>query len=139
MKKTKIVVAALAVAVFAIQLVPVDRSNPPVETDLGAPAEVARILRTSCYDCHSNETVWPWYSHVAPFSWLVASDTSEARGKLNFSTWNRYSPAQRALLMTRLAHEAGRDMPPWYYTIKHTDARLSDAQRAVLQAWATAK
>src|SRR5688572_19601769 len=73
----------------AIQFVPVDRVNPPVEAEVPALANVRAILRRACYDCHSNETVWPWYSQVAPVSWLVVRDVREGREELNFSTWNR--------------------------------------------------
>jgi hypothetical protein len=136
-KKTAILLAGLGVVLVAIQLVPVSRTNPPVEGNPTAPAEVQAILRTSCYDCHSNQTVWPWYSHVAPVSWLVASDTSEGRRHFNFSTWGRYSPEERAVILKRVVHEVHEgDMPPWYYTLKHTDAKLSPAQRATLEAWA---
>ena len=139
MKKTGLILAGLVLVFGAIQLVPVSRTNPPVEGNPAAPAEVQAILRTSCYDCHSNQTVWPWYSRVAPVSWLVASDTSEGRSKFNFSTWGRYSPEERALILKRVGHEVHEgDMPPWYYTLKHTDARLSPAQRTTLETWATA-
>jgi hypothetical protein len=138
MKKTQFLLGFLGLGLI-IQMVPVSRTNPPVETDIAAPAEVQAILRTSCYDCHSNETVWPWYSHVAPVSWLVASDASEARRQFNFSTWNRYSPAQRSGILSRVIQEVHEgDMPPWYYTLKHTHAKLSTAQRSVLEAWAAA-
>jgi len=105
--------------------------------DLAAPAEVKAILKASCYDCHSNETVWPWYSRVAPVSWLVSSDTAEGRGKFNFSTWNRYPADRQAAIRTRIIREVSKgDMPPWYYTLKHTGARLDAGQRALLEAWA---
>jgi hypothetical protein len=138
MKKNRILMAmaVLAVAGAAIQFIPVRRSNPPVEADIPAQPEVKAILRASCYDCHSNETVWPWYSGVAPVSWLVASDAAEGRGRFNFSTWNRYNPQRQAAIMVRIGHEVrGGDMPPWYYTIKHPGARLDSGQRALLEAW----
>ena len=62
---------------------PVTRQNPPVTGDVTAPADVGGILRRACYDCHSHETVWPWYSRVAPASWLVAHDVDEGRGFIN--------------------------------------------------------
>ena len=74
---------------------PVDRENPPVTGDIGAPSEVDAILRTSCYDCHSNETVWPWYSYLAPASWLVAEDVEHGREHLNFSEWTSYESGKR--------------------------------------------
>ncbi len=64
----------ILLTLVAIQFVPVGQLNPPVEAEVPAPATVRVILRRACYDCHSNETVWPWYSQVAPVSWLVARD-----------------------------------------------------------------
>ena len=78
-KLQKYAVLALAAVFVAIQLVPVHRDNPPVASDLDAPADVKSILRRACYDCHSNETRWPWYAYVAPVSWLVAHDVEEGR------------------------------------------------------------
>ena len=129
--------AAVAAIALLIQFVPVARVNPPEVTDLGAPPAVQAILRTSCYDCHSNETVWPWYSKVAPTSWLVARDVTEGRRHLNFSKWSKYNPEKVASLRARIVREVGQgDMPPWYYTFKHRDARLTEAQRKVLTTWA---
>jgi hypothetical protein len=75
MKKTHLLVAT-AVFLAAIQLVPVARTNPPVEAVVAAPPEVKVLLRRACYDCHSNETVWGWHTYIAPISWLVAHDVS---------------------------------------------------------------
>lgn len=128
--------AAVAAIALFIQFVPVTRVNPPEVADLDAPPEVRAILRTSCYDCHSNETVWPWYSKVAPTSWLVARDVTEGRRHLNFSKWNKYNPEKVASLRARIVREVGKgDMPPWYYTVKHRDAKLTEAQRTVLTTW----
>ena len=140
MKKTRILTvgSVLILIALAIQVVPVTRSNPPATADLTAPAEVKAILKASCYDCHSNETVWPWYSRVAPVSWLVASDTSEGRHKFNFSDWDTYPTAKKAAILAHAVREIRQgDMPPWYYTIKHVEARLTPAKKAVLEAWAT--
>jgi len=127
---------ALAVVVVVIQLVPVDRTNPPVKAAVSAPAGVAAILERSCYDCHSNQTRWPWYSHVAPASWLVAGDVHEARKKLNFSTWGQLSPDEQ----THMRHEMwaqieNGEMPLWMYTLVHRQARLSPQDKEVLKGW----
>ncbi len=128
--------AVLIIALVAIQLVPVDRTNPPVETEVPATAEVRSVLRRACYDCHSNETVWPWYSRVAPVSWLVASDVHEGREELNFSTWNRYTAKQQAKKMKESWDEVAEgEMPPWIYLPAHPNARLSADDRAALRTW----
>jgi len=122
---------------IAIQFVPVDRVNPPVETEVPAPAPVRVILRRTCYDCHSNETVWPWYSHVAPFSWLLARDVREGRAELNFSTWNQYNTQRQGKKLQESWKEVSEgDMPPWYYLPVHRHARLSAEDRMALRTWA---
>ncbi len=91
----------------------------------------------ACYDCHSNETVWPWYSQIAPFSWLLAWDVQEGRKELNFSRWNRYSPKERAKKVKESWEEIEEgEMPPWFYLPLHPEARLSAEDRAVVQEWA---
>src|ERR1043166_4935560 len=76
--------AALGGLLVAAQAFRIDRTNPPVEQDVAAPAGVEALLRRACYNCHSHETVWPWYSHVAPVSWLLAPDVSEGGRGDNF-------------------------------------------------------
>ncbi len=126
----------LAVAALLIQAIPVKRTNGAVESKVDAPPEVAAILRRACYDCHSNETVWPSYSRVAPVSWVVAHDVHEGRRELDFSRWNRYDAVTRRRKLDRAVEEVGDgDMPPVYYVWMHPEARLSDADRAALKAW----
>jgi cytochrome c551/c552 len=130
------VLVGLALVALLIQAIPVQRRNTAVESDAEAPPAVASILRRACYDCHSNETVWPGYSRVAPVSWLVAHDVREGRRQLDFSTWNRYDAVTRRRKLDRAAEEvADGDMPPVYYVWMHPEARLSDADKAALKAW----
>lgn len=122
-----------ALALFLlIQLVPYGwrHSNPPVTLEAPWPdAESAAIARESCYSCHSNETDWPPYSYVAPFSWLVRSDVDSGRDELNFSTWDRDDGEADDAIESIVAGS----MPPDRYTMIHRGARLSDeeAQRLV--------
>ena len=123
-------IAIAGVGVFAVmQFVPYgrDHGNPAVIADAPWPSDDARRLaRAACYDCHSNETQWPWYSNVAPMSWLVQHDVDEGRSKLNFSEWPDGDAEDLAD-----AVEDG-DMPPWQYQPLHPDARLSPAEKARL-------
>lgn len=136
MRWTPLVLLAVLVA---IQLFPVDRSNPPVEADIAAPPQVHAVLKRACYDCHSNETVWPWYSRVAPVSWLLQHDVREGRREANFSTWNRYDPARRTKLIGKIWKEVARkDMPPWAYAAVHPPAKLTETDRGILRAWTAA-
>jgi hypothetical protein len=131
-------VAILALFLF-IQAIPVERNNPPVTERIEAPPEVQTLLRRACMDCHSNETFWPWYSGVAPISWLTARDVREGREHLNLSTWDRYDAGERAELFDEMAEvvEEG-EMPMKMYLPLHPEARLTAEERALLVRWARA-
>ena len=133
MTKTKIAVMA-GVLLAGLQLVPVDRTNPPVTAPVQAPPEVQALLRRACFDCHSHETIWPPQAYLAPASWLVSHDVAEGREELNFSAWDKVDLKKVA---KKLPAEVGeKEMPPWFYVIAHPNARLSDAERKTLSDWA---
>jgi hypothetical protein len=139
---SKLAIAAIGVIALLVgaQLVPVARTNPAIERDVAAPAEIDALLRRACYDCHSRETAWPWYSRVAPVSWLVVHDVEGDRRELDFSAWDAYDPAQRAKKLRESADEiAEGEMPPWYYRLVHADARLTAGEREALRAWCAAE
>jgi hypothetical protein len=125
---------ALAVLVFlfaVIQAVPYgrDHSNPPVRQEPAWDSPQTRALAAdACFDCHSNQTHWPWYSNVAPVSWLVQRDVDSGRNALNFSEWDR--PQRRADEAAEKVAE--KEMPLSYYTWLHPNARLSSAERQAL-------
>lgn len=130
-------VVVLMAALVAIQFFPVERLNPPVESDIDAPGEVKAILRRSCYDCHSNETTWPWYARVAPISWLIANDVREGRRELNFSVWNKFTGGRRARKFKEIVEQIEQNkMPQWYYVVLHPDAKLSPGDKTNLIDWA---
>lgn len=126
----------LLAIVLGIQLFRSERSNPPVMGDLRAPAAVKEVLRESCYDCHSNETIWPWYSAVNPVGWLVAADVIEGREHLNFSDWENFEAQKRWHMKQEILEvvESG-EMPLSVYLLMHGNARLSTEDRAVLTQW----
>ena len=133
MTRTRIVVLALLAGLGLIQLVPVDRENPPVRQRLQLPPAADQIARQACYDCHSNETRWPWYSYVAPVSWLVAHDVEEGREHLNFSDWDRLEPKRQAKRLEEAAEEVAEgEMPMRIYQFTHSEARLNAARRRQL-------
>lgn len=114
-----------------IQLVPYGRAhtNPPVRAEPTWDSPRTRELAVrACFDCHSNETVWPWYSNVAPISWLVQRDVDKGREELNLSEWDR--PQEGAGDAAETVRED--EMPPWYYTMPRPEARLSAAERGAL-------
>ena len=131
---TRVAKAALlvvGVALVTMQFVPYghDHDNPPVTMDAPWPdARAEALARAACYDCHSNETTWPWYSHVAPMSFLVVNDVKEGRHEVNFSEWDR--PQEEADDLQRVIRRGS--MPPRQYTLLHGDASLSDAEKRTL-------
>jgi Haem-binding domain len=133
------VLVCLAVGFVAIQLVPAPRTNPPEVADPDAPAPIIRLLNRACYDCHSNQTRWPWYSFVSPASWLVSRHVAEARRHLNFSEWDAYvsDPDTVSHKLAEVADQvASGKMAPWYYRLMHPDARLKPDERQALVRWA---
>jgi hypothetical protein len=139
--------ALLAVIVFlaVAQFFPPDRTNPPSDPAASFAAvarpspETAAVIERSCRNCHSNQTVWPWYSRVAPASWLVVSDVREGRAALNFSEWKQLGPEKSLKKMRKACEEAkSGEMPPWQYTLLHRDAKLDAAGVQALCAPATA-
>ena len=141
-KKLKWIFVALVVMFGLIQLTNPARTNPPVVNDLpatNAPPQVVALLHAACYDCHSYETKWPWYSHIAPMSWLIAQDVNEGRQHLNFSDWPQ--DADRAAKKFDRINEVldYRQMPPKKYTALHPEARLTEAQHRELLGWSEAE
>ena len=132
----KKILIALAVIVIGIQFIPVERTNPPISMDIDAPDNVASILRTSCYDCHSNETSWPIYSYIAPVSFLVVSDVNEGRKHLNFSQWDKFSSDEQIKLLEEMIEEVEKEeMPLSKYTLMHPEAKVDQAKIKVLKDW----
>ena len=127
----------LVAVLFLSQAIRIEKSNPPVQSDISADPAIRPLLRRACYNCHSNETNWPWYSNVAPFSWLIGSDVTGGRRHVNFSEWATYGSAIQSHKLAGIAEEVrDGEMPPWYYTWVHSDSRLSPAERNEIHAWA---
>lgn len=131
--KRRLIQAAivLAVVLAAAQFVRPDRTNP--ETDAsrairahtGISGEFVSVLDRSCGDCHSNATVWPWYTQVAPLSWLMAYGVKEGRKAVNFSDWAGYPPERQQLLLALSCQDATNGKMPGAYTLFKPDTRLS--------------
>src|SRR5579864_155918 len=125
----------IALVVVLIQLIPYghNHTNPPVTKEPAWDSPATRALfERACFDCHSNQSVWPWYSYVAPVSWLVRNDVDGGRSHLNFSQWG---PPQRHAADVSAEVKQG-DMPLWYYLPMHPAAKLSDAEKQALMAGA---
>src|SRR5215212_7749760 len=122
----------LGVLLVAAQLVPYgrERTNPPVTREPAwDSAETRALAERACFDCHSNLTDWPWYSHVAPASWIVQSDVDSGRDRFDLSEWDRPQHVDARAMAQAIR---GGSMPPWFYAIAHPDARLDAAEQAAL-------
>ena len=136
----------MLLAFVLLQLPGPARTNPAVdgamrlEGQARLPDEVQSVLRRACYDCHSDETRWPWYSRIAPVSWLVVGDVKEGRAELNFSRWGEYHKYDRADLLDKACELARKgDMPLAPYGLLHAEARLSPRDIEVFCGWTGAE
>lgn len=130
------VAGALLVLFGIIQFVPIEKTNPPTEKEIDAPIEVRQVFRRACYDCHSNETSWPWYSSVAPISWLMVRDVREGRQKVNFTAWKAMEPEKEAELIEEIREEVeDGEMPPWFYRWVHPESRMADSEKTLIRQW----
>jgi hypothetical protein len=136
----------LAIMFVALQFKQPERNNPAVngaqtiEARAKLPSNVGAILQRACYDCHSNTTNWPWYSNVAPFSWVVSNHVNAGRKHLNFSLWATYNHRKMDGLLGEIA-EVVKDssMPLSSYTMLHPSAKLSDEDIKAICDWAEAE
>ncbi len=142
-KRLKWTLVILAAVFALLQLTNIGRSNPNVTPghDLLStnppPAEITALLRTACYDCHSYETHWPWYGHVAPVTWWLDSHVRDARATLNFSEWPHDNPQKAAKKWNYISGSVrDGDMPLPSYLKIHKAARLTEEQRNQLSDWA---
>lgn len=139
MKTAKKILLWTLVAFALIQFIPIDRTNKPVDSKVNfvqmkqAPEKVSTLLKNACYDCHSDETVYPRYAYVAPISWSVKSHVNDGRQHLNFSVWGTYNKELKENMLDRsieaLKHKT---MPLPGYIVYHDKAKLTEAERALL-------
>lgn len=141
--RTKHILLAVILVLVTAQLIPLSRENPPVtlaQTIYSVhpmPATVHSILERSCNDCHSNETRWPWYSHVAPVSWLVVHDVQAGRRHINFSQWAAYPDKKKVDRLEQICDQVTNgDMPDGWYAFVHRNSRLTQDQREAVCEWA---
>lgn len=133
MKKVLIIIVIILIA---IQFIPVNKTNPPVTAGLNAPAELMSVFKKSCYDCHSHETVWPWYSNIVPVSLLIINDVNEGRGHLNFSEWENLSRKNKAKLKEEIWEEIEKGgMPLGKYILLHPEAELNQKDKDLIKEW----
>ncbi|KVV16288.1 heme-binding domain-containing protein [Flavobacterium sp. TAB 87] len=142
MKIFKIILLILVAVFVGIQFIPAKRnqSTSVPTTDFlvvtGAPQNISNTLQTSCYDCHSNNTYYPWYNKVQPVAWFLESHIGEGKAELNFSEWDAYSERRKkSKLKSIVSQIEDNEMPLSSYTILHQDAKLSPQQKTELIEW----
>ena len=138
----KKILVSLLILLLVAQFFRIDKTNLEINlakdfvTITSAPVEVQTILQTSCYDCHSNNVVYPWYSNIAPFSWWLKHHVNEGRSHLNFSEWGNYTAKKANHKLEECVEMVEEDkMPMNSYTIMHSNAKLNDAQKKLLINW----
>lgn len=132
----------LAFVLVVMQFFTIDKNNPPIDERktfaaiVNPPADILKLLKDACYDCHSNETKYPWYTNVAPLSWWIKKHINKGREHLNFSEWVSYSEEDRKHLLHESEEEVEeKHMPLSSYVRMHSEADLSDADRQKLITW----
>ena len=140
----KILIGLVAAAVIAIGgslIHPFGRTAPTggdatVLRDAQIDPETLALFERACQNCHSERTEWPWYSHVAPISWLIARDVQQARSHMNLSRWQEYSTDERLGLLSEIRSAVrNREMPKQRYLLLHPEARLTDQERLQIYEW----
>lgn len=143
MPRRTTILLGIVVVLVGIQLVQPARTNPRIVAGMSfaeaasPPPDVARVVGRACVNCHSYGTEWPWYSRVAPVSWLVVSDVNGGRRHVDLSNWKAYAPAQAQRKLGLMCDEVkDGGMPPWYFRMVHPEARLSAADVAAICGFA---
>jgi hypothetical protein len=142
MKFLKILLIVFVIVLIAIQFLPTQTnlkkglSSNDITKTLVVPANVQLILRTSCYDCHSNNTHYPWYSNIQPVRYMLDSHISDGKKELNFNEFSSYSTRKQKNKLKAIAKEVAEDgMPLFSYTIIHQYAKLDTTQKLVVKNW----
>jgi hypothetical protein len=133
---------AILVLLVAFQFIPANRSNPTVEPSqtiyvtLPVPADVKTVFERSCKNCHSDETSWPWYSYVAPVSWVIVHDVRQGRKAMNLSEWGGYPINIKANKLEEICEQlTNGDMPDRKYTLIHGKGRPTTKERDLVCQW----
>lgn len=129
----------IGIVLLAIQSIRIDKTTKPLNTTTDfitstmANETISHTLKIACYDCHSNQATYPWYSHIAPISWWIKNHINEGSLHLNFSDWATYSEKKRNHKLEECIElvEEG-EMPMYSYTVMHKEAKLTDAQKLEL-------
>lgn len=133
----KITILVFFVILLLMQVIQVEKTNPVSDSSLEmkAPKEIKELLVNACYDCHSNQTVWPWYSSIAPASWIINGHVEDGRRSLNFEEWESYTEKEKTKHLKEIYRSVYASMPPKDYIRMHDKADLSKEERELIRVW----
>jgi hypothetical protein len=144
MSRLKKILLGLLIVLIVIQFIrPAHNTSTEItQTDLlktyNVPDSVQAVLKTACYDCHSNNTNYPWYTNIQPIGWMMANHVKEGKAELNFSEFGSYSLRKQQHKLKSIGEEIEEgDMPIASYKLMHSNARLTKSQQSLLIDWAT--
>ena len=134
MKRTLLTVL---IVFIVMQFIRTEQSNLAIEKkyEIVVPLEIAEIFDKSCNDCHSNQANWPWYSEIAPLSWIISSHVKDGRKALNFSNWKNYTEEEKNLKLKRIYRTVYAAMPLQTYIWLHDEADLTKEERSMIRKW----
>lgn len=138
MKRALLIMAAMFLLLQAIQI---EKDNPTLEKhlEIQAPQNIQTLLKNACYDCHSNQTDWPWYSSIAPFSWVIKRHVEHGRNALDFTAWESYDEQTKTKKLKAIYRTVYGSMPLPAYETFHDKAQLSKEQRELIRTWTGAR
>jgi hypothetical protein len=138
----KNILLVFVITVVVMQFFQIDKTNPDLDpaqdfvTLTRPPADVEKLIKGTCYDCHSHETQYPWYTNVSPINWWIKDHINEGREHLNFSIWGTYSNKKAAHKLEECYEEVEEgEMPLSSYSLAHADARFSEEEKTLLVNW----
>ncbi len=139
MKILKIIALILLIAFIGIQFIPIERNHSEIlpEADFilvnNTPENIGNLLKVSCYDCHSNNTKYPWYNKIQPIAWFLEDHIIEGKKELNFSEWDEYSNRRKnSKLKSIISQIRDDEMPLFSYTLIHGDAKFSESEKKLV-------
>ncbi len=133
----KVTIIVFFTILLLMQIIQVEKTNPKSDgsLEINAPVEIKELFVNACYDCHSNQTVWPWYSSIAPASWIIKGHVEDGRRSLNFEEWESYSEKEKNKQLREIYRTVYASMPPKDYIRMHDKADLTKEQRELIREW----
>lgn len=133
----RVTILVFIIILALMQIIQIEKTNPSINKtlEIDAPENIKTLLVNACYDCHSNQTVWPWYSSIAPVSWIIEGHVNDGRRSLNFEEWNDYTEEEKSKQLKEIYRTVYASMPPKDYIRMHDKADLTKEQRELIRVW----